>query len=380
MKKICYIATLGTTIESFFIPQLKALAEEGFEVWLICSPDIPDMAAKLGAKIRYRPLSIPRGISLGGMLRAMRQMKELFEEEKFDLIQYSTPNAAYCAAWAGKRAGIPIRNYHMMGLRYLGASGMLRRMLKELERQTCARSTHIECVSPSNLHMAIEEGLFAPSKGCVVWNGSSGGVELDRFDGRKRAQYRREVREKLGIPEDETVFGFIGRITRDKGINELLRAFEKLERGDLLLVGRIEDEESLESALLDAARSDPRVIFTGQVPEEEVAHYVCAMDVLLLPSYREGFGNVIIEAAAMGTGAIVSDIPGPTDAIEEGVTGVKVPSGDAEALEERMRDCLEGRLVFRQEDCIDYVRRDFDSRMLCKKIVERKRDLLEGKC
>ena len=379
MKKICYIATLGTTIESFFIPQMQRLAEEGFDVSLICSPDIPDMAEKLGDRIRYYPLPIPRGISFGGMLRAMREMERLFRRERFDLIQYSTPNAAFCAALAGKRTRIPLRNYHLMGLRYLSSHGVMRAALKAIESVTCALSTHIECVSKSNLQLGIREGLFDDQKACVVWNGSSGGVDLRRFDGAKREEYRREIRQKLGIAQEEFVFGFIGRITKDKGINELLTAYEKLGRGTLLLVGRLEGEERLDSVLLHRARENPKVIFTGQIPEAEVACYDCAMDVLLLPSYREGFGNVVIEAAAMGTGAIVSDIPGPTDAIEEGLTGATVPPADAAALEERMRDCLEGRICLRPEDCMDYVCRCFDSEKLCDKIVQRKKDLLEGK-
>lgn len=379
MKKICYIATLGTTIESFFIPQLKRLSAEGYQVWLICSPDIPDMAEKLGDGIRYQPVPIPRGISFGGMLRAMRQMRSVFERERFDLIQYSTPNAAFCASWVGKRTGIPIRNYHLMGLRYLASRGLSRALLKEIERISCRSSTHIECVSRSNLEIGVSEGLFSRDKACVVWNGSSGGVDLSRFDGTKRAEYRRAIRERYGIDGDAFVFGFVGRITRDKGVNELLRAFEGLGGGTLLLVGRIEGEEKLDAALLDAARKDPRVIFTGQVSEDAVSQYYGAMDVLILPSYREGFGNVIIEAAAMGTGAIVSDIPGPIDAIEDGVTGVKIPSGDAAALERRMRDCLDGRLTLRSRDCMEYVRRCFDSRELCEHIAERKRALLEDR-
>lgn len=378
MKKICYIATLGTTIESFFIPQMRYLAEQGFDVSLICSPDIPDMAEKLGQDIHYFPMEIPRGISVGGMLRAMRRMKELFQAEHFDLIQYSTPNAAFCAAWAGKRAGVPIRSYHLMGLRYLGSDGILRSALKEIERITCARSTHIECVSRTNLRLGVEEGLFDKEKACVVWNGSSGGVDLDRFDGGKREEYRKAIRGKLGIPEEAFVFGFIGRITRDKGINELLAAFEKLSGGMLVLVGRLEGEERLDAGLLAEARNDPRVVFTGQVPEAEVARYACAMDVLVLPSYREGFGNVIIEAAAMGTGAIVSNIPGPVDAIEEGITGLTVPVGDAVALEERMRDCLEGNVRMVPRACMDFVRRSFDSAVLLGHIAERKKNLLEG--
>ena len=378
-KKICYIATLGTTIESFFVEQLRALAAAGFEVAVICSPDIPDLAEKMGSRVHYLPVSIPRGVSFLGMLRATREIRAILHRERFDLVQYSTPNAAFCASWAAMRERVPVRNYHLMGLRYLGSHGLMRRVLKGIEKLSCRWSTHIECVSPSNLRMGIEEGLFDESKACVVWNGSSGGVDMHEYDSSNREAYRREIREKYGIAPDAFVFGFVGRITRDKGINELLQAFERLEKGTLLMVGRIEGEESLDAGLLERARQDPRVIFTGQVPENEVKKMDCAMDVLMLPSYREGFGNAIIEAAAMGTPAIVSDIPGPIDAISEGVTGLKVPVKDAVALQRAMSDCMDGTVKLSGDACVDYVKNAFDSVELCQKIVERKKRLLDGR-
>ena len=120
MKKICYITTLGSTICSFFIPQLQYLAQNGYDITVICSLNTPDLVEKLGNQVHYKRLSIPRGISFGGMIKAILGLKRIFKEEQFDLIQYSTPNAALCAAYAGKYSGISIRNYHLMGFRYLG--------------------------------------------------------------------------------------------------------------------------------------------------------------------------------------------------------------------------------------------------------------------
>ena len=201
-KKICYVTTLSLTIDSFFIPQLKKLAEEGFDVTVITSPD-EGLQDRLGAEIKHLPVEMPRGMSVGGSLRAVSALTKLFKQEKFDLVQYSTPNAAFYASIAAKKAKIPVRNYHLMGLRFLGAKGIMRTVLKLFEKTACKNSTHIECVSPSNLQLCKREKLFPDGKGVVVWNGSSGGVDLQRFDVAKRDEFREEKRKQYGFEKED---------------------------------------------------------------------------------------------------------------------------------------------------------------------------------
>lgn len=374
MIKICYVVTVPQTIRSFFIPQLKYLADNGFDVSVICSLD-DTIKNELGESVKYIPVDIPRGISLFGSLRAVKELKRIFAKERFDIIQYSTPNAALYAAVAAKQAGCKARNYHLMGLRYLGAAGLGRRVLKTLEKITCHYSTSIECVSRSNMELGIRAGLFPPEKVTVVWNGSTGGVDLNRFDFAKRQQWRREVREKLGYSDEDFVYGFVGRITGDKGVNELLEAHFRLN-GDakLLLVGSMESVRTLDKALINRAKSDPTVQFHDVV--SDVERYYAAIDVLVLPSYREGFGNVVIEAAAVGTPAIVSDIPGPTDAIERNKTALVVPAKDVLALSETMRRIRTMDVAEMGRNAVEYSATHFDSDELCKKITERKKLLL----
>lgn len=379
MKKICYITTLGTTIDSFFIPQINYLADNGFDVTVVCSPDIPDLRNKFKDVVHYKTLVIPRGISLLGMLKAIKGLKKIFREERFDLIQYSTPNAALCAAYAGKQCGITLRNYHLMGFRYLGANGLLRKALKEIEKWTCSLSTTIECVSRSNLELGITEKIFPKEKVTVVWNGSSGGIDLAVFDYAKRAEYREVIRKKYSLSEDEFVFGFVGRITRDKGINELLEAFDNLNNCKLLLVGNIENEEGLDQQLIADSKANPSIVYTGYIQPNEIEMYYCALDCLILPSYREGFGNAIIEAAAMGTPAIVSNIPGPIDAIENGVTAYTVEPRNTTDLQEKMRIILKSDYKKMGKAAHTFAKTHFDSVVLCEKILERKKTLIEQK-
>ena len=375
MKKICYVVTIPLTIRSFFIPQLKYLADNNFEVYVICSFD-ECLEKELGEKINYIPLEIPRGISVGGSVKAIRKLKNIFKREKFDLVQYSTPNAALYASIAAKRAKIKVRNYHLMGFRYLGVRGIGRKILFALEKISCHNSTHIECVSKSNLEMGIAERIFSREKATVVWNGSSGGVDLRRFDYSKRDIWRSEIRNELGYSEDDYIYGFVGRITKDKGINELLEAFIKLrDDSKLLLLGPMEGIATLDAEVVIKAKDNENIQFHEAV--KDVERYYAALDVLLLPSYREGFGNVVIEAGAVGTPAIVTDIPGPTDTVIRNKTALVVPVKNSQKLLEamqriRMQDSMDMGIKANQ-----FVVSHFDGNILNKKVLERKMFLLE---
>lgn len=373
MKKICYVVTLPLTVRAFFIPQLKYLAHNGFDVSVVCSAD-PQLQEELGENIRFLPVEMPRGLSVLGSLKAIGKLRKLFREESFDLIQYSTPNAAFYASFAAKRAGCRNRNYHLMGLRYLGASGLSRKILKALEKLSCRNSTTVECVSKSNLELGVEEKLFPREKATVVWNGSTGGIDLGRFDGRKREEYRAQIRKQYGIGE-EFLYGFVGRITRDKGVNEILEAFTQISDGKLMMVGNPECTQSLDQKLYALSQRNPRIIYTGAV--SDVERYYAAVDVLLLPSYREGFGNVVIEAAAMGTPAIVSRIPGPVDTVMEGKTALTVPVKDVESLVCCMRKIREPECAQMGANARAFVCESFDSEKLNGYILARKEALLE---
>lgn len=376
MKKICYVVTASVTIRAFFIPQLKYLSENGFDVTVICSPD-GGLQEELGDKICYIPVDIPRGMSVLGSIHATKNLLKIFKKENFDLIQYSTPNAALYSAIAAKVAKCSIRNYHLMGFRYLGADGLGRNVLKSIERLTCILSTSIECVSKSNLELGTKEKIFSKDKVTVVWNGSTGGVDLSKFTFEKRNIWRKEIREENNISDNEFVFGFVGRITKDKGINELLEAYFRLKQSSkLLIVGNQEGVDTINQRLWKKAVNDDNVIILDS--KQEIEKYYAAMDVLILPSYREGFGNVVIEAAAMGTPAIVTDIPGPTDAIEYAKTGITVKTRSSEDLLEKMNLVIKNNPFKPAYYCSNYAKNHFDSSVLNEYILERKQYLLNN--
>lgn len=377
MKKICYITTVSITIKSFFVEQLKYLAEEGYKVYVICSYD-ESLYNILGDKINYIPVNMPRGLNLFQSIKAIIDMCSIFKKEEFDLIQYSTPNAALYASLTGWIMKVPVRNYHLMGLRFEGNKGILRFILKTLERISCLLSTDIECVSHSLLKTCIKYKLFTDKKAIVVWNGSSGGVDLTRFNYTNKNNWRKKIRNFYHIDDDTLVYGFVGRITKDKGIDDLLFSFKNLEiniDSRLMLIGEFENIENLDSELINWSLSNKKIVFTGF--KKNVEEYLSAIDVLILPSYREGFGNVIIEAESLGIPVIVSNIYGPVDAMKNNYSGFLFELGNLDDLISKMSQISNKKI--RDEfsnNAYLFATHNFDSKVLCKYILKRKQNLL----
>lgn len=340
MKKVCFVTTVSITIKAFVLNTAEYLHQHtDWDITFVCNEDM-EFRKNLPDYIHFHAIPMERGMSLGG-IKAMLQMAQFFKHEHFDLVQYSTPNASLYASLAAKMAGIPVRLYCQWGLAYVGFQGLKRRIFKQEEKLVCALSTHIEPDSPSNLTFAHKEGLYPENKGSVIWNGSAAGVNTEKFDISKKEQYRLMIREKYHIPSDAFVFVFVGRITRDKGVNELFQAFSKIDNAWMLMVGWNEVDQSVDQELYQQIQNNERVVFTGYT--NEVEKYLAASDCYVLPSYREGFGMGVIEAEAMGLPVIVSNIPGPTDAMIDKKTGIVVNKADANDLYHTMKNMLEDK-------------------------------------
>lgn len=376
--KICFVTTVSITLRAFVLPTLEHLVRNtDWQITVICDDD-PTFEAALPQGVRYIPVSMKRGISLGG-IGAMLKMWKIFRQEKFDLVQYSTPNASLYASMAAKLAGVPVRLYCQWGIAYVGFHGLKRKIFKAIEKLVCRFSTQIEPDSFGNLRFSREEGLYGEEKSRVVWNGSASGVDLTKFDISQKNAWRQAIRSRYGL-EDAFVYGFVGRITRDKGIDELFAAYQKLcaekENTCLMLVGGKENEQLLDQRLLTWAQEHPRVIFCGQT--NEVEKYMSAMDVYILPSYREGFGSAVVEAEAMGVPVIVSDIPGPTDAMVPEQTGLLVKKADVETLYQAMARVCEDRDLCAAlgRQAAGFAAERFDQKQLVRYILEDRKALM----
>ena len=332
MKKICYCTTIPLTMEAFILKSAAYIHNNtDWDISIICSYD-ENFAAELPGYIHYYPVNIKRGISFDG-LGVIRQMKKIFKREKFDLVQYSTPNASLYASIAAKSAKIPVRLYCQWGMVFAGFSGAKRKVFLREEKFVCDNSTWIEPDSHSNLAFARSLNLYSAEKSSVIWNGSACGIDLNKFDINRKDDYKKEIRSRYGISGDAFVYIFVGRVNRDKGINELLEAYytlHKQKKTFLFILGGNEFEAGVNSALYNKSVADESVLYTGKV--SDVEKYLAASDCYVLPSYREGFGMSVIEAQAMGVPVIVTDIPGPTDGMLDGKTGLVVPKQDASAL------------------------------------------------
>lgn len=339
MKKICMIATVSTTLKSFMVEIAKYLYHScGYDITLICNHD-DKFAKELPEYLHFIPVKMERGISLSGF-GAINEFRRIFRREKFDLVQYATPNAACYASIAAKLEKVPVRLYCQWGIRYVGLHGIVRWIFKKIEKMICKLSTDIHSASRRNMQFAIQEKLYPSKKAKVVGNGGTIGVDLKTYDIANKADWRRAIRNKYGIDESDFVFGFAGRITVDKGCNELLSAFRTISNerpyAKLLVVGPIETNCGVDPELLSWSQNSAQVIFTGRVVGDEMPMYYSALDVLVHPTYREGFGMVIQEAGALAVPTITTRIPGASEVMEEDVSCELVEARNTEQLAEMM--------------------------------------------
>ena len=343
MKKICICTTVSLTMKTFVVETAKYLYENcGYDITLICNED-KAFEESLPEYIHFIPVHMSKGIDFSA-LSSIKQFIRIFREQKFDMVQYSTPNAACYASIAAKIAKVPIRLYCQWGIRYVGLNGLSRMIFKAVEKMVCRNSTDIRATSPLNMEFGLSEGLYKPNNVSVVGHGGTIGVDTKKYDIEKKAIWRKEIREKYGLKDDEFVFGFSGRITVDKGCKELFSAFRKLEEtkvgAKLFIVGPMDDNCSIDNNLVNWAKKSKNVILTGMVDSNEMYKYYSAMDMLIHPTYREGFGMVIQEAGALGVPAITTKIPGASEVMENGISCILAEPRDAESLYKHMTQII----------------------------------------
>lgn len=336
MKKICIVTTVKGTLDSFVIPSARYMQEHGWEVTLVCNMDEKFYNTH---KDEFHCIHVPmsRGSSFKDLLTMPFYFRKLFKKEHFDIVQYATPNAALYTSLGARWAGVKKRLYCQWGIRYVGFSGLQRSLFKAIEKLTCKNSTHIRPASWKNLDFAVKEGLYKREKAAAIGDGGTVGVDLISYDLLKKKHYREEIIMKYPSLQGKYVYCFVGRFGIDKGCNELLAAFKRLlsQTKDiaLLLVGVFEIQ------FLDNQKwiyTCPNIVLTGKdVPD--VYRYMSAADVLVHPSYREGFSMVIQEAMAMALPVVTTDIPGPSEVIEKDVTGILAKARDEATLFECMK-------------------------------------------
>lgn len=382
MKKICFITTVPSTIKAFILEFAKYMHDnDDYDITFICDKD-EEFARELPEYIHYIPIEMKRGISIDGV-KVCLKMCRAFKKGKYDIVQYSTPNASLYASIASWLTRIPVRLYCQWGLPYVGFSGLKREIFKCEEKLVCKLSTWIEPDSVGNLNFCHKQKLYPLYKGSVVNKGSASGVSFDEFDITKKELYRKEIRKKWNISEKAFVYGFVGRITGDKGINELLSASKEILKENrnicVLLIGKLEKEYSIDSELYEWSKKEKNIIYCGSTLE--VYKYMAAMDCYVMPSYREGFGLTVVEAGAMGLPVVCTNIPGPTDAIKDGVNGIIVEKKDMIGLKDAILTLYRDRKLAEKLGNTGYVnvKANYEQRKLFQCILEDRNKLLQSK-
>ena len=382
MGKIKYgfLTTVESNMKSFVYPVVKNLDKEIFDPVMMCS--MSDAFIKqYSDDCKCISIGIERGFHFFNLIKTIVELKRVFDKEKFDIVQYGTENAAFCGAIAAWLSKIPIRIYEHWGARYVGYSGFMREVSKLIERTAAFFSTDVRQVSMENMELCIKDKIYKSEKVKVLGKGGTVGVDFSQFDVSKRAVYSKEIREKYKISESAIVFGYVGRIQRDKGINELLESFKQisLKENDifLLLVGAIDDANPINPDLMAWANQCDKVKFVGFV--SDTYKYMSSFDILVHPTYREGFGMVLQEAAAVKTPIITTDIMGPREYINNWVTGILVPPKNVKALKDEMLKLVDD-MPLRDTLAInnyEYTKEHFERSVMVNRIMNDRYGLLQ---
>ena len=341
---LVHITTVPSSLWSFLSGQIKFMSRRGFRVHAISSPG--DKLDEFGEKNEIDVHGIPmaRAITPLRDLVALLRIWRVLLSEKATIVCAHTPKGGLLGMIAAWLARTPVRIYQIHGFPFMAATGLRRSLLKWTERLSCWFATDVLAVSHGMREVAIAERICPAKKVKVLGSGSSNGVDAQgKFNPANVTSHLYErIRTQHGIPRDALVLGFVGRIVRDKGWIELANAWKELRdqfpSAHLLAVGPLESQDPIPVDVEELIRKDRRIHRIGLI--ENVAPCYRAMDVCVLPSYREGFGVVCIEAAAMKLPVVATSIPGCSEAVLDGVTGTLVPPRDAMALAEAIRRYL----------------------------------------
>ena len=343
MSKLIRITTVSGSLEKLLQGQLKFMSQY-FDVVGIASSGEALHNVNQNEGIRVIPVEMTRQITPIKDIKSVWKLYRIFKKEKPEIVHTHTPKAGTVGMIAAKLAGVPQRLHTIAGLPLLEATGFKRRLLNAVERLTYACATMIYPNSFVLKQIIINNKFCSIDKLKVIANGSSNGINTSHFDPSliSLAQID-ELRISLNIKKEDFVFLFVGRMVKDKGINELVSAFKiinnKYQNIKLLLVGIFERElDPLFNEAEMEIKNNPNIIEAGY--QIDVRPYFAISDVLAFPSYREGFPNVVMQAGAMGLPSIVTDINGCNEIIENGKNGVIIPPKDKLALIGKLEEIL----------------------------------------
>jgi glycosyltransferase involved in cell wall biosynthesis len=344
-KKIVRITTVPSSIKGLLKGQLKFMSNY-YDILGVSSKGEGDMLKNIGVDegIRVHEIEMTRTISPINDLKSLYQLYKLLKKEKPFIVHSHTPKAGTIGMLAARLANVPHRLHTIAGLPLLEATGFKRYMLDTVEKITYSCATQIFPNSYGLKDIILESRFTTENKLKVIANGSSNGIDTEHFNPELYDNNSNtRIREELGFSNEDFVFVFAGRMVKDKGVNELIKTFEKIsnefKHTKLLLMGGY--ERGLDPLLPETEHiinTNKNIKFTGFI--KDIRPYFSTSDALAFPTYREGFPNVVMQACAMSLASIVTDINGCNEIIEHNKNGIIIPPKDEQALYEAMKFML----------------------------------------
>ncbi len=323
---ILHVINISFVLRHFIGDQFFYFPPKGYKLFVACSPDegLPKMAEYY--HFEYLATPVARKISLISDFKSIFRLCRYIRQNHIDIVEGHSPKGALLGMIAAKLCGVPKRIYFRHGLVYETSHGLKRKLLIWIDRLTSACATKVVCVSNSLMQKSIRDHLCPASKQVLLGNGTCGGIDTQKkynpssIDPQKLASYRAQY----GINENDFVIGYTGRLVRDKGIIELIDAFDRLPEelhAKLLLVGMFEERDALPASIQERIRNDQHIIFAGLI-DKDMEYFYAMMNIYVLASYREGFPIGALEAQSMQKPVITTKETGCIDAIKDGITGL----------------------------------------------------------
>lgn len=353
--KLIHVFSIFGTAESFFDGQFKYLTDQGYEI-VVVSSDAPNTDAFCKRNgVRFVPLNIPRSVSPMAIVKAVKSICSLIRKEKADAVFGHTPVGALCAMIAARLCGVKNRVYYRHGLIYTTMKGLKHTIFKAEEKFVASLATSVINVSHSLSKLAVADGLNEAEKQYVIGHGTCGGIDAQNIFNPSLVDADKLlfIKKKLGLNDTDIVFGFCGRICNDKGIPELVDAFELFQKlhsnikAKLLFIGRFDTRDGISEEKKQQIESNSDIVISGHIDKVEIPYYYSMLDVFVFPSHREGFGMCVVEASAMEKPILDSRAHGCVDAIVEHETGEYIDlsaDGICKGMELMLDEELRGKL------------------------------------
>ncbi|GHC58490.1 glycosyltransferase family 4 protein [Ulvibacter litoralis] len=347
--KLIRITTVPISLEKLLEGQLTFM-QQFYEVTAISAEKEKLQEFGKANNVATYFIELTRKITPLQDLKAVYKLYKFLKKEKPLIVHTHTPKAGIVGMLAAYLAKVPLRLHTVAGLPLMEATGFKRKILNFVEKSTYRFSTNVYPNSKGLYDFITSEGFTAPKKLQIIGAGSSNGIDTSYFDPALfTTEAKQQKRNEIGIPQNNFVFVFVGRLVKDKGINELVTAFSKLSSENtnvsLLLVGPLEaDLDPLAPETLIEINNLKNIYSIGY--QNDVRPFFALSDALVFPSYREGFPNVVLQAGAMGLPAIVSDINGCNEIVSENNNGCIIPVKNAEAIFTAMKNLVNTKPLY----------------------------------